>query len=116
MSYNKHVVARGPVIASAFTGGTTGGEIVAAVTGKKLRLISMMLLTDTAGNVTVRDNTGTPIKFVGPAPVAANGGFVLPHSPEGWGDTGSGKNINVLLGTSCTTFGGVVTYQVLDGN
>lgn len=116
MSYNKHVVARGPVIPLPFTGGTTGGEIVPAVTGKKLRLISMMLTTDTAGNITVRDNNGTPVILVGPAPAAANGGFVLPHNPEGWGDTTAGKNLNVLLGTSATVFGGVVTYQVLDGN
>lgn len=114
--FDKFVTARGPVISAPFTGGTTGGTIVAAHSGKKIRLISLMILTDTAGNITVQDNTGTPIKFVGPAPVSDNGGFVLPHSPEGWGDTGVGKQIDVVLSVSATTFGGVVTYQVLDGN
>lgn len=112
--FNKFCISPGRVESLAFTGGTTGGEIVPAVTGKKLRLLAICLTTDTKGNVTVRDNNGTPKNLVGPQPVAIDGGFVLPFSPVGWGDTNSGKNLNVLLSASATTFGGVVTYQILD--
>lgn len=113
--YDKFVTAKGRVVTARITGSGTGGEVAAAVTGKKLRLLSIMVTTDTAGNLTVRDNAGTPNVLVGPAPLADNGGFCLPHNPNGWGDSAAGQNLNVLLSASATTYGGVLVYQVLAG-
>lgn len=111
--HDKFLVDRGQVYSAAFDGTGTSETLAAAATGKKIRLISLLVTTDTAGLLTVQDNTGTPVKLIGPMPVAENGGFNLVWNPRGYGDTGVGKQLDLVLGTS-GTYGGLVEYQVLD--
>lgn len=113
MSRNQQAAARGLIKSLAITGTSTGGTVVPAVSGCKLRLLTITITTDTAGNISIKDNADTPNVLVGPMPLDSNGGFSLPWNPEGHGDTATGKQLDVLLSNAATTFGGVVTYQVL---
>lgn len=92
-------------------GATT--ELVAAVTGKRIRVIAVVANANVAGTVTFKSAT-TAIS--GDFSLAATGGFVLPPVPEesaryyGWMDTAAGEALNVT--TVTCTLDGVLVYSV----
>lgn len=97
------------VIDDATSGNNT---VVAAVTGKKIRVHSMFLIT--AGAVTVRWESGAGgTALTGQMSVAANGGFVLPHNPTGWFETAAAALLNLEL-SGATSADGALTYTLVD--
>lgn len=92
---------------------TTGGTIVAAVPGKRIRVVSMAMVSGgTATSVTILGNTTA----LSPAiPMGVNGVFVLPFSEHGWLETAVGEGLKVTTGTGSTT-GIAVTYLELNYN
>lgn len=96
-----------PIAASA-SGNTT---ILAAVTGKKLRVFSLYFIT--ADAVTVRfesDTDGSALS--GEMSFPANGGIVLPHNPAGWFETVSGELLSLELSAAVAIAGGIVYAEV----
>jgi hypothetical protein len=88
----------------------TATSVVAAVTGKKIRVIAVsMVAGGTATNVTF--NTATtalsPLYALG-----INGVVVLPYNPAGWFETVAGDALTVTTGTGATT-GISVTYAAV---
>lgn len=86
-------------------------EIVAAVAGKKLRVLSLFLIAAAAVNATIEDEDGTDL--IGLIPLGDNGGFVLNHNPCGWQEAPAGKALHLLLGGAIQV-GGCITYQEID--
>ncbi len=82
----------------------TTHEIVAGISGKKIRVMSVFLVCAGAVEVTFEVNGAD-----GPMSFAANGGLVLPHSPGGWFETGSGDALEISLG-GAVAVGGSITY------
>ena len=70
--------------------------LVAAVTAKRIRVLSAFIICTTAGDVRFESGaSGTAL--TGQMPVAANGGFVLPYTPAGWFQTASATLLNLEL-------------------
>lgn len=93
---------------------TTDGSIVAAVTGKIIRVISLAMVAGaTATNITFNSKpagAGTAISAL--FANGANGGAVLPFNEKGWIDTNSGEGLTATTGTGATT-GIQIVYQLV---
>src|SRR3990167_6469449 len=89
-------------IANDGPGATT--VVVSSVTGRVVRVVSVVLNCGTATNVFFLGSgtAVTPTWYVGSA-----GGFVLPHNEKGWCESVSGESITVT-----TSAGGTVGILV----
>lgn len=79
---------------------TTGGVLVAAVTGKKIRVVSLFALCGaTTTNTTLLSNT-TALTGTLVLPVA--GTLPWQYNPAGWLETVAGEGLKVTTGTGAT--------------
>jgi hypothetical protein len=91
------------------------GQVVAAVAGKRIRLLQFYLVTTLANSVKWQSAATTDL--TGAAPLAANGGLVCPcgpgNSPMPWAITlvGEALTLNMTVGTAV---GGVAIYDTVD--
>ena len=93
------------IINAASSGNNT---LVAAVTGKKIRVTSLMLIS--AGTVNVRfESAADGTALSGEMPLIANVGFVLPPHPKGWAETAVGALLNMEL-SAAISVDGLLTY------
>jgi len=86
-------------------------EIVAAVSGKKIRILAMMVIAAGDVNLTVEDEDGNDL--IGLCEIAEAGGFVLPLNEAGWQEAPAGKALH-LLSSAAVQVGGCITYQEVD--
>lgn len=93
------------VVANPSTATTT--SLVAAVAGKKYRVVSLAIVTTAANNVNLENGTTdiTPVW-----PLGANGGIVLPYNEHGWCETSANAALQVT--TSAATACGVLVQYV----
>jgi hypothetical protein len=97
----------------AAIGTATSGDntIVAAVTGKKIRVVSLYL--HAAGDVDVYVVDGANNDMIGKSTQAldltTNSGCVLPYNPGGWAETASGQTLDINLGGNVRV-AGVLSY------
>jgi hypothetical protein len=91
------------VIAASSAGATA---VVAAVTGKKVRVLSYALLA--AADVNVKWQSAASDRS-GLLYLAARGGVSVPHSPVGHFETAAGEALNVNL-SGAVAVGGHLTY------
>lgn len=83
--------------------------IVAAVTGKKIRVISLFVIAS-GGENTLRFEAGTGgTALTGQMQVSDNGGFVLGYNEAGWFETTAGALLNLEL-ASATSVDGALSY------
>ena len=89
----------------------TDSSIIAAVAGKKIRVLSIVAITGgTATTSTFNSKgSGAGVAISAPFSFGANGGFVLPFNPAGWFETVSAEALTVTTGAGSTT-GYQVTY------
>lgn len=85
---------------AAVTTATTGATLVAAVTGKKIRVLAMVAITTLANSINLDSNT---TDITGIFPLAANGGLVLPYCEHGWCETVAGEALNITLSVATST-------------
>lgn len=88
--------------------------VVAAVSGKSIRVLAIEGIATAAVTVYFKDSNGNVLwsTAANPQALAANGGFVLPYSPIGWMQTDPGATLQVVLGGAQAFSGGVV-YQLV---
>lgn len=84
------------------SGAASGDNVlVAAVTSKKIRVLSLFMMSAGTVNAYIRDDAGTPINLIGDATnkltLVSGSGFVLPHNPLGWTETTSGEGLQLNL-------------------
>jgi hypothetical protein len=100
------------VIDAATLGDNT---IVAAVAGKKIRVLScIIVMTGTAVTLRFESATGGTA-LTGQMTPSQGGGFVLPHNPLGWFETLSGELLNLELG-GAQSADGVLVYVEVDAD
>lgn len=93
------------IIDCASSGNNT---ILAAVTNKKIRVLSLFLVS--AGTVNVRFESGADgTALSGQMNLVANTGFVLPHNPDGWFQAGESTLLNLEL-SGAVSVDGAFTY------
>lgn len=90
---------------------TDDSTLVAAVTGKKIRVCSVVINQgDTTPSTVTFQSDDTAIY---PAlKAAANGGFVMGDNPRGWFETASGEALKATTGAGSAT-AVAVTYELV---
>ncbi len=107
--HGRQVVPKFAAISGASSGDNT---LVAAVTGKKILVLSLYLIA--AGAVAVRFESGAGgTALSGVMSIAANGGLVLGYNPVGYFKTESGALLNMELGGAVQVSGGLTYIEVL---
>lgn len=86
-------------------------QLVAAVGGKKLRVVSLFVVAAAAVTVKFQSHT-TPTDLTGAMPSGANGGFVLPFNPLGWFESLIGEALDVNLGGAISVAGSLSYVEV----
>lgn len=105
--------ANTPALRAAIDVSSSGDNtIVAAVTGKKIRVLQAFAMATSAVNIRWKSGTGTNLTGLGYP--AANGGYVLTYSPVGWFETASGEALTLNL-SGTVAVGGVMAYQLIAG-
>lgn len=82
--------------------------LISAVTGKKIRVLSLVLMANAAVNVKFQSHT-TPTDLTGLFYLAANGGFSVGFSPLGHFETVAGEQLDINL-SGAVAVGGCLTY------
>lgn len=102
---------------ASITSGTADGALVAAVTGKKIRVHGLILFGATSVTA-VTFNTkpgGAGTAILGPIGSAASGGFVLPLSGQPYAETNSGEGLSATVAGSGGTQQIMVYYELVNG-
>lgn len=103
-----------PIVKSAAVAESSSGvnAVIAAVTGKKIRVLAAHLSASGAVNAKwITDTAGTPADLSGLAYFAAAGAaYVLPYNPDGWFEGAAGKDLGLNL-SGAVAVGGVITYM-----
>lgn len=105
--------------------GSSGDNIlVAAVTGKKIRVLSFVLIGyGTAVDAYFRDNADSPVSLLGDSThkikldrtgTTGPPGLVVPVNDAGWFETTAAKALMLNLSTAQTVCG-CLTYALVDG-
>lgn len=97
-------------IAAATSGDNT---LVAAVTGKILRVLSLFIYAGAAGNIYITSDPAGAVILGGSTNkinLPANGGFVLPYSGVGWFETTAVSHALVMNASSTGPFSGCLVY------
>lgn len=84
----------------------TDSILVAAVTGRKIRVLAVVINQGdtTPSSVTFNSKSGGAGTAIFPVlKAAANGGFVLPENPDGWFETNSGEGLSWTTGAGSNT-------------
>jgi hypothetical protein len=98
---------------AAIDGATSGDNtLVAAVTGKKIRVLALfVIMTGTA--VTIRFESGAGgTALTGQMQPTQGGGFVLAFNPVGWFETAAGSLLNMELSGAQSVDGSLVYVEV----
>jgi hypothetical protein len=98
---------------AAIDAATSGDNtIVAAVSSKKIRVLSAFLIA--AGTVNARFESGAGgTALTGQMNLVANSGFVLPFNPIGWFQTAATTLLNLEL-SGAVSVDGALTYVEVD--
>jgi len=81
---------------------------IASVSGKKIRVIALVLTSNGTVNVKFQSST-TPTDKTGLFYEVANTGFSMPLNPYGWFETISGEALNINL-SAAIAVGGILQY------
>lgn len=101
-----------PKFAAVDVAGNGNNTLVAAVTGKKIRVLAFFgVMTGTA--VTIRFQSGAGgTALTGQMQPSQGGGFVLPFCPVGWFETAASALLNLELGGAQSVDGCLVYVEV----
>ena len=108
------VVAGSPLKRAIIDAASAGdNEVVAAVTGKKIRVHSLYLVNGHTATQTVRFESGAGgTALSGQMILGANGGLVLNDNEKGWFETAAGAALNLELAGGTTVDGGLTYSEV----
>ncbi len=91
--------------------GSGDNTLVAAVSGKKIRVMSLFAVASSA--VTVAFESGASgTALTGQMNVGANGSIVMPFNPDGWFETVAAALLNMELGGGVSV-DGCLTYVLV---
>lgn len=100
-----------PKFATIAAASSGTNALVSAVSGKKIRVMSMFMIAAGAVNVYFEDAANTALAGDGTNKIAltTNSGFTLPFNPVGWFETAATQALEVNL-SAAIAVGGSVTY------
>lgn len=98
------------VIAAAAGGDNT---LVAAVTGKKIRVTALVLVASGGANTIRFESAASGTALTGQMDILDNGQFVVPHNPVGWFETAASALLNLEL-SAATAVAGFLKYVLVE--
>ena len=104
-----------PKFAAIAAATANDNTLVAAVTGKKIRVLALAVIAGAAGNIYFQSAAAGTVLFGGSTNtinLPANGGFVLPFNPLGWFETVAGELLNMNASSTGPFSGGLVYVEV----
>lgn len=105
------VESTAPIKFAAIAATTLGDNTLkAAVTGKKIRVLSLALVASGGANSIRFESAAGGTALTGVMDIVADGQLVLPHNPTGWFQTIVSELLNLEL-SAATAVGGFFTYQ-----
>lgn len=87
---------------------TDTGDVVAAVTGRKIRVLAGVVVIN--GAQTIKFQSGTATDLTGALPPGANGGVQIPFCPVGNFETVSGEKLRIVA-SGAVGIAGWLVYQ-----
>jgi len=92
---------------------TANGDntLIAAITGKKIRVLAYVLVADAAVGCAFEDGAGGD-ELTGQLPLAANGGVSAPFSPVGWFETSENTLLNLETDAAANVRGHLVYVEI----
>lgn len=92
---------------------TTNGDntIVAAVSGKKIRVYAYAFIADASVGVAFEDGAGGT-ELSGQMSFLANDGIIMPFNPVGWFETTAGNLLNMETDAAANIRGHIVYAEV----
>lgn len=107
--------ASGEIKRAAIQTSTENTTIVAAVSGKRIRVLALYLNGDGDFDCRFESGTGgTALTGVIPTGAGGNSDLTLPFNPAGWFQTAAGELLNMEQDDTPATVAGVVVYQEVD--
>lgn len=99
----------------AVVAAATGGDntLVAAVTGKRIRVHSLILVASGGANTVRLESGASGTAMTGQMNLAANGQLVLPHAAGGWFQTAVAALLNLEL-SAATAVAGSIGYSLVE--
>lgn len=100
-----------PIVKRVVVSASSSGDntLVAAVTGKRIRVLALCLVP--TGAVTVRlESAAGGTALTGQMPLAANANFVWPFAEKGWAQTVAGELLNLEL-SGAVAVNGALVYE-----
>ena len=97
------------VIDAASSGDNT---LVALVSSKKIRVLSLFMVAAGTVNARFESGAGGGTALSGQMNLVANSGFTLPFNPVGWFESGSGVLLNLELSAAISVDGCLVYVEV----
>lgn len=97
-----------PKFAAISASGSGNNTLVAAVTGKKIRVLALALIANAAVNAKLQSGAGGT-DITGLFYCAGNGGLVLPYNKVGWCQTAAATLLNLNL-SGAVAVGGCLVY------
>lgn len=88
--------------------------IVAAVSSKRIRVLSLTISKVDAGELQFETNAAGGTALTGLIYLIAKQPYTLDFNPAGWFETGSGELLNLALTSNTATAGGVLQYIEVD--
>lgn len=98
-------------VVSAAVGGDN--TLVAAVTGKKLRVVALVLVASGGANSARLESGASGTAITGVMDIIDNGQLVLPFNPAGWCETAASALLNLEL-SAATAVGGLLAYVTVE--
>jgi hypothetical protein len=94
--------------------GTTDGSVVAAVTGKKIRVLAVYAKNGATATSITFNSGSTAISAV--FTNGANGDVLLPYAPVGWFETTSGAALTATTSGAGASHAVQVVYTLVPGS
>lgn len=114
MSSTRQAHKRSIKYAAIAAGSSGDNTVLAAVTDKRIRVLSVFIVA--AAAVTAKFQSGAGgTDLTGAASLAANGGYVLPFNEGGWFQTDPATLLNLSLG-GAVSVAGCMSYIEEVGN
>ncbi len=99
----------------AVVAAATGGDntLVLAVTAKKIRVVSLVLVASGGANTVRLESGASGTALTGQMDIIDNGQLVLPYNPAGWTETAAAALLNLELSAG-TSVAGVLGYVTVE--
>lgn len=93
--------------------GIGDNTLVAGVTGKKIRVVALVLVASGGANSVRLESGAGGSALTGVMDLPADGQLVLPYHPGGWCETAAAALLNLEL-SAATLVAGVVDYVIVE--